>query len=67
VSQQCDVCDKHPVFGKTVARLGRNATHRKVKGRSPRQFKPNLQTVRTKGVTRRRVCTSCLKAGKATP
>lgn len=64
----CDVCGKSPSFGHSVARLGRNAMNRRVKGRSNRRWNPNIQRVRTlvNGVTpkRQNVCTSCLKAGK---
>ncbi|GAA3708117.1 50S ribosomal protein L28 [Streptomyces sp. NPDC047002] len=69
MSQRCDFCDKAPVFGRTVSRLGRQAIKRRVKGRSPRRFNPNIQSVRTvvNGTPKKlNVCTSCLKAGKAT-
>ena len=67
MSKRCDVCGKEPMFGRTVARLGRGAQKRRVKGRSARRFNPNIQSVRaaTAGGTQRvKVCTSCLKAGK---
>lgn len=41
--------------------------HRRVKARTNRRWKPNVQRVRAEvaGAARRiRVCTSCLKAGK---
>ncbi|NYH88702.1 large subunit ribosomal protein L28 [Actinopolymorpha rutila] len=63
----CDICDKRPGFGNKVARLGHRALKRKVKGRSRRQFKPNIQTVHAVIDGRRKrlnVCTSCIKAGK---
>lgn len=63
----CDICGKGPSFGKAVARLGRRAERRRVKGRSSRRFNPNIQRVRTivDGTSKRMdVCTSCLKAGK---
>ena len=66
MAQRCDVCGKEPTFGMSVARLGKNAIHRKVKGRSPRRFNPNIQPVKTvvDGTpTRLKVCTSCLKKG----
>lgn len=68
MSQRCDVCGKEPSFGKVVARLGKNAVKRRVKGRAARRFNPNIQTVRTQTLngtrTRSKVCTSCLKKGK---
>ncbi|HLS74813.1 MAG TPA: 50S ribosomal protein L28 [Actinomycetaceae bacterium] len=54
----CDVCGKHPSFGKSVS-------HSHV--RTSRRWNPNIQRVRTKvnGTAKRmNVCTSCLKAGK---
>ena len=56
----CDVCGKHPGFGKSVSH-----SHR----RTPRRWNPNIQRVRAVvgGTTKRvNVCTSCLKAGKIT-
>ena len=67
MSKRCDVCGKEPVFGNRVARLGKNAIHRKVKGRSSRRFNPNIQPVKVlvEGTAKRmKVCTSCLKKGK---
>ncbi|MDT9683631.1 50S ribosomal protein L28 [Streptomyces sp. TRM76323] len=67
MAQRCDVCGKEPSFGKSVARLGKNAIHRRVQGRSARRFNPNVQPMKTtvNGTpTRLKVCTSCLKRGK---
>jgi large subunit ribosomal protein L28 len=67
MAQRCDVCGKQPTFGKAVSRLGKNAVHRRVKGRSARRFNPNIQPVKTVvngAPARLKVCTSCLKAGK---
>ena len=69
MSAVCDVCDKKPRFGRAVARAGKGAQTRHIKGRSPRMFRPNIQSVRTLvgGRPKRvNVCTSCLKAGKVT-
>ena len=63
----CEICGKHPSFGKNISRLGKGAMHRRIKGRSSRRFNPNIQRVRAivDGTPRRlEVCTSCLKAGK---
>jgi large subunit ribosomal protein L28 len=67
MSKKCDVCGKHPTFGKSVARLGKGAIVRRVKARTNRRFNPNIQQIKTvvKGTpTRLKICTSCLKAGK---
>ena len=69
MSAVCDICGKKPGFGKNVARAGRKAIKRYVKGRTSRQFKPNIQSVRAlvDGTPKRlNVCTACLKAGKVT-
>lgn len=63
----CELCAKHPSFGKKVSRLGSNAMKRRVKGRTSRRWNPNIQRVRAviKGSVRRiDVCTSCIKAGR---
>ena len=67
VSARCDICAKEPGFGRSVARLGKNALKRRVKSRTPRMFRPNIQIAHTivDGTPKRvRVCTSCLKKGK---
>ena len=46
MSKKCDVCDKKPTFGNSVARLGKGAMIRRVKARTPRRFNPNIQPVR---------------------
>lgn len=69
VGSVCEVCGKSPSFGKKVSRLGRGAIKRRVKGRSSRMWKPNIQRVRAvvDGTVRRiDVCTSCIKAGRIT-
>jgi large subunit ribosomal protein L28 len=63
----CQLCGKHPSFGKKVARLGKGAMHRRIKARTTRRFNPNIQRVRAvvNGSVRRiDVCTSCIKAGR---
>lgn len=67
MSARCDICAKEPTFGRSVARLGKNALKRRVKSRTPRMVRPNIQTMHTviDGTPKRmRVCTSCLKKGK---
>ncbi|MBU6146557.1 MAG: 50S ribosomal protein L28 [Actinomycetales bacterium] len=54
----CDVCGKGPQFGHSIS-------HSHI--RTKRQFRPNIQRVRSvvDGTPRRfDVCTSCLRAGK---
>ncbi|MGH9102385.1 MAG: 50S ribosomal protein L28 [Acidimicrobiales bacterium] len=54
----CEICGKHPSFGKSVSH-----SHR----RTNRRWNPNIQRVRALvGRTPKRlyVCTSCLRAGK---
>jgi large subunit ribosomal protein L28 len=65
----CEICGKKPSFGNAVARLGRNAIKRRVKGKTRRRFNPNIQRVRAviDGRVRRiDVCTACIKAGRIT-
>jgi large subunit ribosomal protein L28 len=67
MSKVCDICDKKPMFGNSVARLGKGAMIRRVKARTSRRFNPNIQPIRAmiKGTpTKLKVCTSCIKAGK---
>lgn len=67
MSMRCDFCGKEPSFGKSVARLGKRATVRRVKRRTSRRFNPNIQSVHAAvdGTPRRmRACTSCIKKGK---
>lgn len=67
MSAVCDICGKHPVVGRSVSRLGRRALKRRVKGRTARMFKPNIQSVRAvvDGTpVRLKVCAACIKAGK---
>lgn len=67
MSLRCDVCGKEPTFGRNVARLGRNALKRRIKARTARMFRPNVQTVRAvvNGTpVRLKACTSCIKKGK---
>jgi len=63
----CDVCAKSPKAGNRIRRLGSNAIKRRVKSRTRRRWKPNIQVVRAniKGTpTKMHVCASCIKANK---
>jgi large subunit ribosomal protein L28 len=66
MSSRCERCGKQPRFGRLVARTGTAGWNRRVKARTSRLFRPNLQTTHVAaggGTTRRRrLCTSCLKA-----
>lgn len=58
MSSVCQMCGKHPSFGKSISH-----SHR----RTNRRWNPNIQRVRAlvNGAARRmNVCTSCIKAGK---
>jgi large subunit ribosomal protein L28 len=58
MSSVCDICDKHPIFGKRVSH-----SHR----RTNRRWNPNIQRIRVQlngGTKRMNVCTRCIKAGK---
>jgi large subunit ribosomal protein L28 len=59
MSYRCDICGKRPMFGHSISHA-HNVSRRK--------FMPNLHRIRVRvdgRVRRLRVCTRCLKAGKA--
>lgn len=63
----CELCGKHPSFGNSISRLGKNAIKRRVKAKTRRRFNPNVQRVRAViggSVRRIDVCASCIKAGR---
>jgi large subunit ribosomal protein L28 len=59
MAKRCEICGKGPQFGHNVSHAN---------NKTKRRFDPNLQRVRVKlpngTVTRQRVCTRCIKAGK---
>ena len=59
MAKRCEVCGKGPQFGNNVSHAN---------NRTRRRFDPNLQSIRVQrpqgGVERKKVCTSCIKAGK---
>ncbi len=58
MSRSCEICGKGPVSGNTISHA-HNV--------SRRVFRPNLHSMRVVEngtVTRKKVCTKCLKAGK---
>jgi large subunit ribosomal protein L28 len=59
MAKRCEVCGKGPQFGNNVSHAN---------NRTRRRFDPNLQSIRVQrpqgGAVRKKVCTSCIKAGK---
>ena len=69
--RECAICGKRVQRGYQYTYRGlakyKGGVGRKVTGKTKRKFRPNLQKVRAmvgKTVTRLRVCTRCIKAGK---
>ncbi|MFO0948796.1 MAG: 50S ribosomal protein L28 [Planctomycetota bacterium] len=70
MAMHCEVCGKTVSYGKSISRRGKakylGGVGRKITGITRRQFKPNLQRIQVvvKGaVTRKRVCTQCIRSG----
>ncbi len=68
----CAICGKRPVAGRTYTRRGqakkKGGVGRRIVRKNKRRFLPNLQRVKIllNGTVRRvRVCTACLKNGRA--
>lgn len=68
----CDLCKKTVSFGNSISRRGKakylGGVGQKVTGITKRKFKPNLQRIQVMvngGVQRLRVCTQCIRSGKA--
>ncbi|MCX6639610.1 MAG: 50S ribosomal protein L28 [bacterium] len=58
MSQRCEICGKEPLYG-----FAQSHAHNLTK----RRWLPNLQRIRVLDsgrVVRKRVCTSCIQAGK---
>ena len=73
MSRICDVCGKGARTGNTIVRHGKAKSAGGIglhtTGITKRRFLPNLQRIRVSengGVSRRTVCTSCIKAGRVT-
>ncbi len=73
MARVCDVCGKGPVTGNRIVRHGlkkcKGGIGLHTTGITRRRFLPNIQRVRVSengGVSRRHVCTSCIKGGKIT-
>ena len=72
--RHCEICDKKPIVGRSIARRGlakkSGGVGKKITGITRRRFFPNLQRVKVKfpnGTVRTiKICVSCLQAGKVT-
>lgn len=68
MANKCDICGKGPQFGQNIRHQHAGSWALRAP-KTKRKWLPNLQTVRVaRGNTTKtlRVCTKCLKAGKAT-
>ena len=66
MSAVCAICGKGPSFGNHVARSGKAAQKRRVRRRTKRAFRPNLQRrkVLINGTSQHiLICAACLKRG----
>lgn len=71
MARQCDYCGKRTEVGNQVTHRGlpkkKGGVGLRCTGRTKREFKPNIQRVAAVvggQLTRVKVCTRCLKAGK---
>lgn len=71
MGMQCAVCGKKPVLGNQKTYRGKakylGGVGRKITGISRRTFKPNLQRIQVVDggtVSTKRVCVSCIRAGR---
>lgn len=67
----CEICGKKPITGNSLARKGlakkQGGVGIKTTGITRRRFLPNLQKIKCNvngHVKTRKVCTSCIQAGK---
>jgi len=71
MSRVCEICGKGPRIGNSVETRGKakylGGVGTKITGITRRQFKPNLQRVKTSlpngTVKSQRVCTQCIRSG----
>jgi len=71
MSRSCEICGKGPRIGNSVETRGKakylGGVGTKITGITRRQFKPNLQRVKTSlpngTVKTQRVCTQCIRSG----
>ncbi len=71
MAKSCELCGKGSRFGSRIVRHGmekkKGGIGLHITGVSKRQFRPNVQRIRVRengSVTRRYVCTQCIKSGK---
>ncbi|HEY8503649.1 MAG TPA: 50S ribosomal protein L28 [Gemmataceae bacterium] len=71
MGMQCAICGKKPVRGNSIRYRGKakylGGVGKKPTGISKRVFKPNLQRIQVVAdgqVTRKRVCTQCIRSGR---
>ncbi|NCD34662.1 MAG: 50S ribosomal protein L28 [Spartobacteria bacterium] len=71
MAKVCEICGKRPHTGNRIIRHGLEKSKGGIglhtTGVTRRRFLPNIQRIRCAengGVVTRKVCTSCLKAGK---
>ena len=71
MSRVCEICGKGPCAGNTIVRHGmakkKGGIGLHITGVTKRRFLPNVHKIRVRengGVTRRKVCASCIKSGK---
>jgi len=70
MSRKCEICGKGTIFGNNVPRKGlpkkKGGAGQHIGVKTRRSFRPNLVKVGAGGRGRQmKVCTRCLKAGKA--
>ena len=72
MARVCEICGKRVATGRTYSRRGlakkKGGVGRRITGKTLRTFAPNLQKVRVlrgNSVARVRVCTGCIRSGKA--
>jgi large subunit ribosomal protein L28 len=71
MARVCEICGKGASSGNTIVRSGmakkKGGIGLHITGVTKRRFLPNLHRIRVSengGVVRRKVCASCIKAGK---
>lgn len=73
MAKVCEICGKGPRTGNKIVRKGlekkKGGIGLHTTGITRRRYLPNIQKIRVMengGIRSRRVCTSCIKAGKVT-
>ncbi len=71
MARVCEVCGKGPQMGNAIETRGKakylGGVGTKITGKTRRQFRPNLQKIRTAlpngGVQSKKVCVQCIRSG----